>query len=95
MSTDETITPRRGGFLAKLLFLLVAVGIGAFGAIAISRSDLLGAKTDDNDTYQDETADPKIDWVAAAPGRIEPKSGLVRVGANFSAASPKSRKTQR
>ena len=43
MSTDETY-PRRGGFLGKLLFLLVAVGIGAFGAIAISRSDLLAQK---------------------------------------------------
>jgi HlyD family secretion protein len=23
---------------------------------------------------------PKVDWVAAAPGRVEPKSGLIRVG---------------
>lgn len=84
MSTDENYHPRRGGFLSKLLFLLIAVGAGAFGAIAISRSDLLDAKTDNNnDTIKAEEAAPKIDWVAAAPGRIEPKSGLVRVGAQL------------
>ncbi|MBS0269720.1 MAG: efflux RND transporter periplasmic adaptor subunit [Proteobacteria bacterium] len=83
MSTDDTYHPRRGGFLAKLLFLLVAVGAGAFGAIAISRSDLLGAKSANDDTVKNEETAPKIDWVAAAPGRIEPKSGLVRVGAQL------------
>jgi HlyD family secretion protein len=31
----------------------------------------------------DETKAPELDWFAAAPGRIEPKSGLVRVGAQL------------
>jgi HlyD family secretion protein len=67
----------------KLLFLILAVGAGAFGAIAISRSDLLGVKSGNDDTLKVDPATPKIDWVAAAPGRIEPKSGLVRVGAQL------------
>jgi HlyD family secretion protein len=83
MSTDDNDHPRRGGFLMKTLFLLVAVGVGAFGAIAISRSDLLDAKTNGDDVIKVEDTAPKIDWVAAAPGRIEPKSGLVRVGAQL------------
>jgi HlyD family secretion protein len=83
MSTDNIDRPRRGGFLVKTFFFLVAVGLGAFGAIAISRSDLLDAKTGGDDVIKAEDAAPKIDWVAAAPGRIEPKSGLVRVGAQL------------
>src|SRR5262249_5682200 len=75
-----------GGFISKFLFLCVAVAAGAFGAIAISRGDLLGAfgsKAEKEDTLKTETASPKVDWLAAAPGRIEPKSGLVRVGAQL------------
>jgi HlyD family secretion protein len=82
MSTDDDYRPRRGGFLMKTLFLLVAVGAGAFGAIAISRSDLLDAKSGNDDSKAEESAS-KIDWVAAAPGRIEPKTGLVRIGAQL------------
>lgn len=83
MSTDDITRPRRGGFLVKTFFFLVAVGLGAFGAIAISRSDLLDGKSGNDDVINTETAAPKVDWVAAAPGRIEPKSGLVRVGAQI------------
>jgi HlyD family secretion protein len=83
MSTDESDQRPWRGFFAKLLLLSLAVGAGAFGAIAISRSDLLEPKTDKNDTLNAEGAPAKIDWVAAAPGRIEPKSGLVHVGAQL------------
>ena len=84
MSTEVKHHPRRGGFLAKLLLLIVAAGAGAFGAIAISRSDLLASKSgSDDDTMKNEETAPRIDWLAAAPGRIEPKSGLVRVGAQL------------
>ncbi len=83
MSTDDNYQPRRGGFLAKAFFLLVAVGVGAFGAIAISRSDLLDSKSGNDDVIKAEDVAPKIDWVAAAPGRIEPKTGLVRIGAQL------------
>ena len=90
MSTDDSYRRPRGRVFLKLLFLILAVGAGAFGAIAISRSDLLDAKTDQRRHYKVETAAPKIDWLAAAPGRIEPKSGLVRVGAQLLGVSPKS-----
>ncbi len=83
MSNDEDYRPRKGGFLMKSLFLLAAVGIGAFGAIAISHSDLLDAKSGSDDVIKADDSAPKIDWVAAAPGRIEPKTGLVRVGAQL------------
>lgn len=83
MSTDDSYRRPRGRVFLKVLFLILAVGAGAFGAIAISRSDLLGAKSTNDDTLKVETATPKIDWLAAAPGRIEPKSGLVRVGAQL------------
>ena len=83
MSTDDNYRRPKRGFFTKLLFLSLAVGAGAFGAIAISRSDLLESKADKNDTLNSEGSASKIDWVAAAPGRIEPKSGLVRVGAQL------------
>jgi HlyD family secretion protein len=84
MSTDENYRPRRGSFLAKTFFLLVAAGVGAFGAIAISHSDLLETKAGGNDdVIKTEESAPKIDWAAAAPGRIEPKTGFVRIGAQL------------
>ncbi len=83
MSTDENYRPQRGSFLAKAFFLLVAVGVGAFGAIAISRSDLLDSKSGNDDIIKTEDVAPPIDWAAAAPGRIEPKTGFVRVGAQL------------
>jgi HlyD family secretion protein len=83
MSTDEGYRRPKRGFLKKLLLLALVAGAAAFGAIAISRSDLVGAKSTDEDTLKVETAAPKIDWIAAAPGRVEPKSGLVRVGAQL------------
>lgn len=79
MSADETYhRPKRRIFLKLSLFALVAAGAGAFGAVNLSHSDLLGSKTDD--TLKAEEVTPRVDWVAAAPGRIEPKSGTVRVG---------------
>jgi HlyD family secretion protein len=83
MSNDENYRPRRGGFLVKTFFLLVAVGAGAAGTIAVSHSDLLLAKSGNDDVIKDDDSAPKLSWVAAAPGRIEPKSGLVRVGAQL------------
>lgn len=83
MSSEENHRPRKRSFLAKTFFLLAAVGVGAFGAIAVTHSDFLDAKPGSDDTIKTEASAPKIDWVAAAPGRIEPKSGLVRVGAQL------------
>ena len=50
MSTDDSYRRPRGRVFLKVLFLILAVGAGAFGAIAISRSDLLGAKSTNDDT---------------------------------------------
>lgn len=84
MSTEETYRPRRGGFLVKTFFFLVAVSAGAFGAIAVTNSDLLNAKAGGDDVIKaDNDSAPQIDWVAAAPGRVEPKSGIIRVGAQL------------
>lgn len=64
--------------LTKLFLLVLAASAGAVGTAALFHSDLLNAKADD--TYKAEDVTPKVDWVAAAPGRVEPKSGLIRVG---------------
>lgn len=64
--------------LTKLFLLVLAAGAGAFGAVTLSRGDLLTSKADD--TYKAEDVTPKVDWVAAAPGRVEPKSGTIRIG---------------
>jgi len=64
--------------LTKLALLVLAASAGALGTAALSHSDLANAKA--NETSQAEDVSPKVDWVAAAPGRVEPKSGLIRVG---------------
>ncbi len=61
MSSDDGYGRLRGGLLSKFLFLVVAVGAGAFGALAISRGDLLGGKSDKDDTIKTEDVAPKID----------------------------------
>lgn len=80
MSSDENNRrPKRRTFLKLSLFALIAAGAGAFGAVNMSHSDLLGAKSSD-DTLKSDQIVPRVEWLAAAPGRIEPKSGTVRVG---------------
>jgi HlyD family secretion protein len=64
--------------LTKLALLVLAASAGALGTATLSHSDLANAKA--NDTSQAKDVSPKVDWVAAAPGRVEPKSGLIRVG---------------
>jgi HlyD family secretion protein len=76
-------SPRKGRrFGRAALFLTVAAGAGAFGSIALSTSGVSFANA-----LKDEPAkvsSPKeLPWIAAAPGRIEPKSGQVRVGAGL------------
>jgi HlyD family secretion protein len=78
MSTDGTYHRPKRRVLTKLLLLVLAAGAAAAGAAALSDSNLLSAKADD--TYKAEDTTSKVDWIAAAPGRIEPKSGIVRVG---------------
>lgn len=89
MSSNETETPapkkRYGGQLA---FLALAAVIGAATSIAVSNSGYSISGPDGDEPGKPAaaaaTAAPsKIDWLAAAPGRIEPRTGLVRVGAQL------------
>jgi HlyD family secretion protein len=67
---------------STLLLLSVAAGAGALGSIGIARSGVSFA----NEVKDEAAAKPAkspITWIAAAPGRIEPKSGQVRVGAQL------------
>ncbi|MEQ1653805.1 MAG: efflux RND transporter periplasmic adaptor subunit, partial [Hyphomicrobium sp.] len=88
MSSNDTETPapkkRYGGQLA---FLALAAVIGAATSIAVSNSGYSISGPDGEEPGKPAaaaTAAPsKIDWLAAAPGRIEPRTGLVRVGAQL------------
>jgi HlyD family secretion protein len=67
---------------SNILFLALAAGIGAATSLAIANWD--SSKPAPAQAEQAATpASPRIDWLAAAPGRIEPRTGLVRVGAQL------------
>jgi HlyD family secretion protein len=77
MSTNENFRRPKSRFLTKLALLVVAAGTGATATVALSQTDLLKSR----ETAKTDDIAPAIDWVAAAPGRIEPKSGVIRIGA--------------
>lgn len=63
--------------LKQLGIPLLAVLAGAGGYFALN-------KAYENQGYTTEAeAAPEINWVAAAPGRVEPKSGEVRLGTTY------------
>lgn len=80
----------------KLLLLTLAAAIGAGAAFAATKVDF-GFKTETTEEAATETSDKSetvakvtetpssggVNWIAAAPGRIEPKSGLVRISAQL------------
>jgi HlyD family secretion protein len=84
--TGSTAPPRKRG-LSQLLVIALAAGIGAATSIAVSRSGFTNSSAEKDDAVKPAaaaTAAPaKIDWLAAAPGRIEPRTGLVHVGAQL------------
>ena len=65
------------------LLLVVAAGGGAMGSIGLARSGMSFANAAKDETAKAVTAVAQPSWLAAAPGRIEPKSGQVRVGAQL------------
>lgn len=70
--------------LVKIILIAAAAGAGALGALQYSGKGLSFSESSKEDTgYSNTPSSPRIDWVAAAPGRIEPKFGLVRVGAQL------------
>ncbi len=79
---------------SSLLMLTLAAGAGALGAMNVGRfigTDAAPAKEAEATPAPVQAAVQAVvpaapaglPWVAAAPGRIEPKSGLVRVGAGL------------
>ncbi len=73
---------------SSLLMLTLAAGAGALGAMNVGR--FIGTDTVTAPPAVAKpapvaatAAPPELPWVAAAPGRIEPKSGQVRVGAGL------------
>lgn len=79
MSTNENYRRPKSRLLTKLVLLIVAAGTGAAATIALSQTNLLSSKADEAPKADDIA--PATDWVAAAPGRVEPKSGVIRIGA--------------
>ena len=55
------------------LILLAVIGIGGY---FVGREFL----DKDSNSAEEETANSTIDWAVAAPGRVEPKSGEIRIG---------------
>ena len=89
MSTQDngSAAPRKKRGLSQISFLTVAAAIGAATSIAVSRSGYTISGPEKDEPAKAVTAasntPSKIDWLAAAPGRIEPRTGLVRVGAQL------------
>ena len=74
--------PSRIKLSSIVLLLAVAAGGGALGSIGIARSGVSFASPAKDEPAK-SPAIAQTAWVAAAPGRIEPKSGQVRVGAQL------------
>lgn len=65
--------------------MLKQAGILALAALAAGGGYLAYTKAYENQGYAKTDAPPApvIDWVAAAPGRVEPKSGEIRLGTTY------------
>ena len=63
-----------------LIVLLALAGFGGYLAYDKYRGDKWQS--------EDAAAPATVDWVAAAPGRVEPKSGEIRLGARAAEARP-------
>ncbi len=55
------------------LILLALVGVGGY---FVSKEVF----DDKNDSAEEETVGSQVDWAVAAPGRVEPKSGEIKIG---------------
>lgn len=85
MSNSENQGRRRSGLrlLSTLLLLTAAAGAGAVGSIGLNKSGYSINVAETNSEPAKAAPAKDVAWVAAAPGRIEPKSGQVRVGAGL------------
>ena len=79
--------PRRGGVVKKIAGMASLVALGAAG-VAVSiyitpgRANL-GKEAAPIKVVQTVAPQPDVPWVAAAPGRVEPRTGLVRISAGM------------
>lgn len=80
--TNSTAKPSRSLRLVRTALMLTLASAGGAAAIAIS--------TGNADFFSTANAEPakaaitkELPWVAAAPGRVEPKSGQVRIGSGL------------
>lgn len=88
MTTKTNTQTTRGSFIGTALKTATAITvIGIAGAGGFLLSDTLNAeviepeKQEVTETVEAaETKDTALPWVAAAPGRVEPKSGEIQVG---------------
>jgi HlyD family secretion protein len=84
-STDETAaapevtSDERRSSLRKPIFLLALAGLVILGGLAFFRTDPLG-QNGAAATAASAAAPTALPWIAAAPGRIEPRTGEIRVG---------------
>jgi HlyD family secretion protein len=64
--------------------MLKQLGLLSLTALAAAGGYFAFTKVYDSRGYKpEEVAAPEINWVAAAPGRVEPKSGEIRLGTTF------------
>ena len=80
-SQDNESAPAKKRRLPQYIFLTLAAGIGAATSIAVLQSGYtISAPAKDVAALAAAASvvPAKIDWLAAAPGRIEPRTGLVR-----------------
>lgn len=80
--THSTAKPSRSLHLARTALMLTLASAAGTAAIAVS--------TGNANLFSTATAEPakaaitkELPWVAAAPGRVEPKSGQVRIGSGL------------
>jgi HlyD family secretion protein len=79
--------PRRSGVVKKIAGMASLVALGAAG-VAVSiyitpgRANL-GKEAAPVKVVQPVAPQPDVPWVAAAPGRVEPRTGLVRISAGM------------
>lgn len=74
--------PRRAGMMKKIAGMVGLMALGAAG-VAISIYITPGRANLGVETTTKATAQPagEVPWVAAAPGRVEPRTGLIRISA--------------
>lgn len=77
----STSNKRWGSSGIALLALAAALGAGV--AVAVTKYDGETKYAEDTANPASETKVATVDWIAAAPGRVEPKNGVTRVGAEL------------